>query len=164
MQLLHGTLHRVEQVALVQAVDQVADDFGVCLAQELVAARLQPRAQLGMVLDDPVVHEGDAAGARPGVTAGAVAEVGMRVVHGRRAVGRPPRMGNAGHALDVFLLDLREELRHPVRAAGAFQAIGVHRNAAGVIAAVLEALQALDEDGDDIARGNGADDATHGSS
>jgi hypothetical protein len=37
----------------------------------------------------------------------------------------------------------------------------MHGHAAGVIAAVFEALQALDEDGDDVASGNGADDATH---
>jgi hypothetical protein len=38
----------------------------------------------------------------------------------------------------------------------------LHGHAAGVIAAIFQALQALDEDGNDIAEGNRCDDATHG--
>jgi hypothetical protein len=37
----------------------------------------------------------------------------------------------------------------------------VHGHAARVIASVLQALQALHEDGNDVAGRNGADDATH---
>jgi hypothetical protein len=37
----------------------------------------------------------------------------------------------------------------------------VHRHATRVIASVLQALQALHEDGNDVAERNGADDATH---
>jgi hypothetical protein len=38
----------------------------------------------------------------------------------------------------------------------------MHRDAAGVVAPVLQTLQALNEDGDDVALTDGADDATHG--
>ena len=37
----------------------------------------------------------------------------------------------------------------------------VHRHAAGVVATVFQPLQALHEDGNDVAGRNGADDATH---
>jgi hypothetical protein len=40
---LTAALHRVEQVAVVQAVDQVRDDLGVGLAGEHVATGLQGR-------------------------------------------------------------------------------------------------------------------------
>ena len=53
-------------------------------------------------------------------------------------------------------------LRHPRRAAGALQASGVHGHATGVVAPVFETLQALHEDGDDVAGGDRADDAAHG--
>jgi hypothetical protein len=38
----------------------------------------------------------------------------------------------------------------------------VHGHAAGVIAPVLEPLEALNEDGNDVSGRDGADDATHG--
>src|ERR1700756_2309941 len=44
----------------------------------------------------------------------------------------------------------------------ALHAVLVHCDAAGVIAAVFEALQALDEDGNDVAGADAGDDATHG--
>ena len=42
------------------------------------------------------------------------------------------------------------------------RAVLMHGDAAGVVAAVLEPLQALDEDGNDVAGTDAGDDATHG--
>jgi hypothetical protein len=42
-QARHGALHRLEQVAFVQAVDQVGDDLGVGLARERIVLRAQGR-------------------------------------------------------------------------------------------------------------------------
>ena len=151
VQLRDACLHRLEQVALVQAVDQVADHLGIGLAAEVVALGLERSTQFIVVFDDAVVGQGNASGLAAGALARAMAEVGMSVVHGGRAMGGPARMGNAGGALEMLLLDLGQQFGDPVRAAGAFQAIGVHRHAARVIAAVFEPLQALDQDGDDIA-------------
>jgi hypothetical protein len=104
---------------------------------------------------------------RPGaawrVLAGAVAEVRVRVVHGRRAVRGPARVGDAGAAGDAVGGDLLHQFGDAVGAAGALQAVGIDGDAAGVIAAVFQALQALDQDGNDVARGNRADDAAHDS-
>jgi hypothetical protein len=62
----------------------------------------------------------------------------------------------------VLAFDLRQQFGHARRAARPFQAAGMHGHAARVIAAVFQPLQALDEDGNDVPGGDGADDATHG--
>jgi hypothetical protein len=104
---------------------------------------------------------------RPGraalrVGAGAVAEVRVRVVHRRRAVRGPARVGDAGEAFDLVVAHLRHQVGHARGAARARQAAGMHGHAARVIAAVFEPLQALDQDRNDVAMGRCADDAAHG--
>jgi hypothetical protein len=57
---------------------------------------------------------------------------------------------------------LRVEFRHPRNTARALEhTVGMNRDATRVIAAVLEAPEALDEDGNDVALGNRTDDAAH---
>ena len=126
-----------------------------------------------MIFNDAVVHQGHTA--RLGFTRAstrAVAEVRMRVVHRRRTVRGPARVRNANTAFDVVGLDLVHQLRHAGRAARALKSTmnsalltaqtgGMHRHAAGVVATVFQPLQALHEDGNDVAGRNGADDATH---
>ena len=167
----HGALHRLEQVAVVVAVDQVGDDLGVGLGDEDVAGGLQLGAQLVVVLDDPVVHQADPAGrgdARGLAGIGdrgprPVREVRMGVVHHRRAVRRPAGVGDAGAALQMVGLDVGRQLGHPRGAARPAQlAVLVQGDAAGVVAAVLEAAQAFDQDRDDVARADGSDDSAHG--
>ena len=122
-----------------------------------------------MVFDDAVVNKRYTAGFRfTRAFSRAMAEVRVRVVHRRRSVCGPPCVGNAGAAFDMVGLDLVDQLRHAGRAAGALQAtlLGaqtgrVDRYAAGVVTSVFQALQALHEDGNDVAGRNGADDATH---
>jgi hypothetical protein len=63
----------------------------------------------------------------------------------------------------MFGSHLRIEFGNTRRAARALQlAVLVHGDAAGVVAAVLEPLQAFDQDRDDVARADRADDAAHG--
>jgi hypothetical protein len=61
VQLAERRLHRLEQVALVQAVDQVADHLGVGLAGEHIVLGLERLPQVLVVLDDAVVDQRDAA-------------------------------------------------------------------------------------------------------
>jgi len=152
VQLRERGLHGIEQIAFVVAVDEMADHLGVRLAAEAIALGLQCRAQLAVVLDDAVVHERDAPGPAHGVGAGAVAEMRVGVMHRGRTVGRPARVGDAGHAFDVLLVDLLEEFGHAGGAARTLQALGIDGNPAGVIAAVFQPLQALDQDRNDVAR------------
>jgi hypothetical protein len=70
---------------------------------------------------------------------------------------------DAGAGAEFFGRDLRIEFGHARGAARTLQlSVLIHRHAARVIAAVLEPLQAFNEDGDDIARADRADDAAHG--
>ena len=68
-----GLAHRLGEVAVVVALEQVHDDLGVGLGAELVALREQLRLELAVVLDDPVEHDREprvvAAGERMGVLA-----------------------------------------------------------------------------------------------
>ncbi len=59
MQALDRLLHGVEQVARIQRVDQMGNHFGIGLAFKCIAGGLQFCAQLVMVFDNAVVHQGD---------------------------------------------------------------------------------------------------------
>jgi hypothetical protein len=72
-------------------------------------------------------------------------------------------VGDAGVAGHTVLRHLGFQFGHARGAARAARpAVLVHGHAAGVIAAVFQALQAFDQDGDDVALAGGADDAAHG--
>ena len=171
-----GALHRFQQVAVVQVIDEVGDDLGVGLRHERVALGLQLGAQLVVVLDDAVVDEADppgggqarrfaAVGIDRGRRARAGGEMRMRVVDDRRAVRGPARVGDAGARLEAFGGDVGRQLGDARRAARAAQAAAlVDGDAARVVAAVFEATQALDQDRDDVACADGRDDSTHGDS
>ena len=79
--------HGRDEVALVDALDQVGDDLGVGLGAEPVAVGLELGLELAVVLDDAVEHDREprvvAAGERVGV------------VLGDPAVGRPARVAEA---------------------------------------------------------------------
>ena len=164
MQLLYRRLDGLKDVAVINAVDQVGDDFCVGLARKHVAFGFERGTQFVVVFDDAVVHQRHAARLAGGICARAVAEMWVRVVHGRRAMGGPTGVGNTDQAFEMGGLHLLHQLGHARRAAGPLEPACVNRHAAGVIPPVLQPLQALHQDGDDVAGRNGADDATHGSS
>src|SRR5690242_14534591 len=86
----------------------------------------------------------------------------MRVPLRRRAMRCPARMGDAGGAADVLLVCLRGELGDAARGAYALHRPALYdRDARRVIAAVFEAPQSFDEDGNDVAPGGGAYDSAH---
>jgi len=136
--------HRVGQVAVVVALDQVADDLGVGLGGEFVALRLQVPAQLRVVLDDPVEDDVDLVPAVP---------VGVGVLLGDPAVGRPARVAKPGGGLPLgdrdragrvrgLSLDRLPQVGQVADGAHAVDAvIRDHRNAGRVIASVFELLQ-----------------------
>jgi hypothetical protein len=134
--------------------EQVGDDLGIGFRGEAVALGLEFLAQLGMVFDDAVVHHRHLL----------AAHVRVGVALGRHAVGGPAGMGDAQVAVDGgFFHQLPQHGHLAHRADAADMAVGLaHRQARRVIAAIFQALQALDQDGNDVALGDGADDATHG--
>ena len=54
---------RRHKIALVGLFEQMGDNFGVGLARENMSAAFEFLAQLGKILDDAVVHDGDVAAA-----------------------------------------------------------------------------------------------------
>ena len=111
------------------------DHLGVGLAGELRAVLLQLVAQLAEILDDAVVHDRELVGG-----------VRMRVVLGRLAVGRPAGVADADGALQRLALQPRFEIAELALGAAARQrAAFKRRDAGGIVAAVFQALERIDE-------------------
>ena len=156
VQFAYGLLDRREQVAVAgqMQVDAVRDDLGVGLRAELVAAALEIGAKFLVVLDDAVVDDRHAV----------AGDVRMGVAFARHAVGRPARVRDADVAVRRALV---ERVAQPLHLADGAQtphllAAVQHRHAGRVVTAVLQALQALDQDRDDVPVSNRAYDAAHG--
>jgi len=124
-------------------LDQMRDDLGVGLRLEAVTVGQQVLLDLQVVLDDPVVDDDQRA-----VAIG----VRMGVLFGRPAVGRPARVANAERARQRPLAEDAFEHLEPSE----------HRDAGGVVAAILEPLQPFDDDADRILVPDISDDSTHG--
>ena len=88
-ELPHRRPNGLGQIPLVPLLHEVGDDLGVGLGGEPVTGLDQPVLQGLVVLDDPVVDDGDAALA---------INVGMRVLVGRSSVSRPSRICPAGRS------------------------------------------------------------------
>ena len=137
--------------------DQMREDLGIGLALKVVAAALQLLAQLGKVLDDAVVDDGDTT-----VATG----VGMGINDGRFAVGGPAGVTNAAGsvAVDVGKLALQaRDLAHATDDVEVRRGTLAHleRDARGVIAAILHTLEARDQDVLCNIRAGVADDSAH---
>ncbi len=61
-QLVEGEPCRLDEVAVVALLDQVADGFGIGLGREDVPCGAQALAQVPVVLDDPVEHDRELCG------------------------------------------------------------------------------------------------------
>src|SRR6266849_3852807 len=138
-------------------MNQVGDDFGIGFGHELVALGAQALAHLFVVLDDAIVHHRHAAG-----------NVRMRVLLRRHAVGGPARMRDPdvpGEALRAReLLQLRDAAgrAHTAQRRPRSRRHSVEdRDPGGVVAAILEPLQPLDEDGNDVTLGYRPDYSAH---
>ncbi len=141
-------------VTFEHAGDEVGDGLGVGVADELDAGGFEFGAQFGEVLDDPVVHDGDAT---------ARVRVRVRVAVVGRAVRRPPGVPHPGRPGDRPRRDLLVQVLDPPGPLGDLKLAGVgdDGDARGVVAAVLEAAQALDDDVETRPRTDVPDDAAH---
>src|SRR5258706_6352619 len=146
--------HRLLQrrAALARLVDQVRDDLGVGVALEHAAVGFERGAQRAEVLDDAVADHRDAAG-----------HVRVRVALGGFPVSRPAGVSDADRAGQRHLAQHALEVHElPLSANHAQLAVYEHRYAGRVVAAVLEAPQAVE---DHVLRAvtvsDVADDSTH---
>lgn len=117
--------------------DQVREHLGVGLRQEDRAVGLQLGAQLVGVLDDAVVHDGDA------LVAGQM-RVGVDVTG--HAVGGPAGVADAQPALEPRGHD-RRQVGHPALDLAHLQTLVGDHHPGRVVTPVLKALQALQQDG-----------------
>ena len=131
----------------------MSDHFGVGLGREFRAFLLQLLAQLAIVLDDAVVNHRET-----------IRGVGMRVALVRLAMRRPARVTDTRLALERLLLKLADEVGElafgaPARQPPRFQ----RRDAGGVVAAIGQILQRIDELHRDWLAPEYADDPAHAS-
>ena len=149
-----GMAHGVGEVTRIRLFDEVRDGLRVCLRRQDVPARLESIAQLAEVLDDPVVDDGDLAGA-------IAMRVSVQVV--RTAVGRPAGMGEADRSMGRAVGDGGLEVDQLAGPLLDEQVAGVvhQRDPGRIVAAVLEPLEALDQDRARLARTGVTDDAAH---
>ena len=154
LELAQGGPDRVGEVAVVRLLDQVGDRLGVGLGGERVTAGFEPVAQLAEVLDDPVVDDRDPAGA---------VAMRVRVEVVRPAMGRPPSVGEAEGGVRRPVGDRRLEVDQLAGPLLDEEVPGVvdQGDARRIVAAILEPLEPLDEDGARLSRTRVADDAAH---
>ncbi len=160
-QLLHRLPHRVFQgnmAAVCRAhrilLHQMSNDFRIRLGGELVAFLDQLLFQAEIVLHNPVVHDHDLAGA---------VAVGMRIFFRRTAVRGPARVPNAVGAVQRLQADGFFQVAELALGAPQLQSLPVagHCNSSGIVAAILQPPQALNDDWNYTLLTDVADNATH---
>ena len=150
-----GAHGRFEPARLFQMVlDQMREHLGVGLRAERVAGRPQPLLDLEIVLEDPVVYDDEAA---------AAVGVRMRVLFRRTPVRGPARVADTDRAGDRLVTQSRLQRLDPAHRAPHLQPAAIeHGHARGVVAAVLQPLQPIDDDADRALVPDVADDSAHG--
>ncbi len=132
-------------------------DLGVGVARELDAVGFQFLAQLGVVLDDPVVDDRDLARR---VTVRVGVAVGRPAVGGPAGVAEP---GAARKARGVGFGQCGFQVGQPTGPAPDGQPAGSveQGDPRGVVSAVLHPAQRVDDDAAGVPRADVADDSTH---
>ncbi len=152
-QLRQHRPHRLDRrdAALEQIVDQMHHDLGVGLGREHRALGLEFRAQFAEILDDAVMHHGDAFGG-----------VRMGIVLGRPAMGGPAGVPDAGVAAERLGLEPGLEVLQLALGAPPRQSAVLQRSdPRGIVAAIFEPLQRIHQLLRDRSASKNADDAAH---
>ncbi len=145
--------HRLDRLdaALEQIVDQMQHDLGIGLGLEDRALLLQRLAQLAKILDDAVMHDGDALG-----------RMRMRVVLGRPAVGGPAGVADAGVAHERLGAQARFQILQLALGAAALETVAFQRrNACGIITAIFKTLERIHQLLRNRSPSQNADNAAH---
>ncbi len=127
------------------------DHFGIGLAGEFGALLLEHDAQVAKILDDAVVHDRDVFG-----------RMRMRVAFGRLAVGGPAGVADPGMAAERFGLQPLFQILELALGAAARQVIAFQRgDAGGIVTAIFQAFERIDQQLRDRAASENADNAAH---
>src|SRR5215469_339762 len=157
-----GTCHRLDGLpnrflewrVLREFFDNVGDDFGVRLGDKFVAISEKLLFQLDVIFDDTVVHHNDLAGAVP---------VRMRVFLGGTAVRGPSRVADSIDALNGSGSDRFFKIAEFAWCTPnlEFSVVAYNGDASGIISAVFEALQPIQDQRNDTFGANVADNSAH---
>ena len=132
-------------------VDEMATISVSVSVSKTVPFALQLVAQLAEVLDDAVVDDRDALG-----------RMRVGVVLGRPAVGGPAGVADAGLAARAALREPRLEVRELALGAAALELAALERrDAGGIVAAIFEPLERIDQLLRHRGASQNADDAAH---
>ena len=153
--LVPARIDHADRGVVINFSHQMREHFGIGLRSEVVRALLQQRVlDLLVIFDHAVVHEGEFA---------ALVEMRMRILIGRFAVRRPASVADAVSARRGRF---GEELREPGDAAGAFARLDMlainDRDPGGIVTAIFEAAQTIEQDGRCFRTSDVSDNATHG--
>ena len=120
-------------------LDEVGEDLGVGLGQELMALFAQLLFQAEVVLDDAVMHHHDA----PGAIA-----MRMGILLRRPAMGCPAGVADAVSAVDRIQPDSLFQVAQLAFGAADLQPVAIagDRDSRRIIAAILEPFQAIEND------------------
>ena len=154
LELAERAADRLDEVALVVALDEMDDGLGVGLGRERVPVRGEALLELAVVLDDPVEDD------RKVVWIAACQRV--RVLLGDPAVRRPARMSEArGRARMVRSGAVSQVPEVADRAYVVEPVLLEERKPGRVVAAVLQALEALEKNRFALTRADVPDDPAH---
>ena len=145
--------HRIDRRAAVlhHVGNEVCHDLGIGFGAEFDALALELFAQLAEILDDAVVHHRQPIGG-----------MRMRVTLVGLAVGRPAGMADADGALERLAPELGFKLAQLALRAPAPQPAGLQRgDAGGVVSAILQALERIDQLLGDRGAAENADNSAH---
>ena len=154
LELVERETHCLDEVAVVMALDEMRDGLRVRLGRERVAVGREARSQLTVILDNAVQDDRELRGSAAGE--------GVRVELGDRPMRRPACVAEAGRRARA--VGAGAGLQVPERAdrAHVVETISLEqRDAGGVVAAVLQALEALEEQRLALTRPDVSDDSAH---
>ncbi len=157
-QTLYGLQNGLCEVLLLagmQIIYKVCNGLGVGLGLELVAVRFQTLTQLLIVLNDAVMYDCYLALA---------AQMWVRVAVGRLTVGGPAGVTDTASAVHVaaLFLDLLFKVCNAAACLDNAQAVlGEGSHTGGVIAAVFQTVQTLDENRKRVLASGESNDSTH---
>ena len=139
--------------ALNLARDEVPDDLRIGLALERASLRDQLVAQRLEVLDNAVVHQRHRSD-----------DVRVGVADGRRTVGRPARVGDPRRTVQRLLGERSRQIFELALGPPPLElAVGDRANAGGIVAAILQALETVEQALRDVRLADDPDDTTHAS-
>ncbi len=149
-----GGTHGVHEVAVVVLFDEVRHRLGVGLRGEDVSGLDEALAQLAVVLDDAVEHDGH--------LRRVLGREGMRIRLGDASVGGPARVTEARRRRRALVTRQSLQVLEVADGAQVLQPVRFEqRDPGGVIAAVLEALQAVQKQVLALPRPDVSDDPAH---